>query len=180
MRILDQITEEIQGVMALVDEDKLAEVSTHITKDKRVYADGEGRSGFQARSFAMRLMHIGYTSYMMGETITPSVHEGDVFLAISGSGKTKNTVSDATAAKSVGAMIIAVTSKPDSPLGTLADYTIIVPGRVKNDDSVKSIQLLSSLFDQCVHITLDALCLMLSRRDHTSDQEASRNHSNIE
>ena len=28
-----------------------------ITKNSRVYAAGEGRSGFQARSFAMRMMH---------------------------------------------------------------------------------------------------------------------------
>lgn len=37
----------------------------------------------------MRLMHIGYNSYVMGETITPALKKSDIYVAISGSGKTK-------------------------------------------------------------------------------------------
>ena len=98
-RILDQIVAEITGVIAKMDEGDIERAMPLIGKTGRVYATGEGRSGFQARSFAMRMMHIGYTSYMMGETICPSMHEGDVLLAISGSGATRRTVEDAEAAK---------------------------------------------------------------------------------
>jgi 6-phospho-3-hexuloisomerase len=178
-RILDQIVVEIQGVIAKMDESDLEAAAALITKEHRIYAAGEGRSGFQARGFAMRLMHIGYTSYMMGETITPSMHAGDVLVAISGSGTTKHTVEDAEAAKKIGVSVVAVTSKPDSPLAAAADAVIVVPGRVKGEDG-GSIQLLSSLFDQSVHIALDALCLMVSRRDHTSDAQANANHANVE
>lgn len=178
-RILDQIVEEVQGVIAKMDEHDLEQAMPLITKNSRVYAAGEGRSGFQARSFAMRMMHIGYMSYMMGETICPSMHEGDVLLAISGSGKTRRTVEDAEAAKKLGVKVIAVTSKPDSPLADAADAVIVVPGRVKGETG-GSIQLLSSLFDQSVHIALDALCLMLSRRDNVSDADANANHANVE
>lgn len=178
-RILDQIVEEVQGVIAKMDEHDLEQAMPLITKNSRVYAAGEGRSGFQARSFAMRMMHIGYTSYMMGETICPSMHEGDVLLTISGSGKTRRTVEDAEAAKKLGVKVIAVTSKPDSPLADAADAVIVVPGRVKGETG-GSIQLLSSLFDQSVHIALDALCLMLSRRDNVSDADANANHANVE
>ncbi|OZG62181.1 6-phospho-3-hexuloisomerase [Bifidobacterium lemurum] len=178
-RILDQIVEEIQGVVAKMDEGDLKAATDVITRNSRVYAAGEGRSGFQARSFAMRLMHIGYTSYMMGETICPSMHEGDVLLAISGSGTTRRTVEDAEAAKKLGVKVIAVTSKPASPLGEAADAVIVVPGRVKGEAG-GSIQLLSSLFDQSVHIALDALCLMLSRRDNVSDADAEAQHANVE
>lgn len=178
-RILDQIVEEITGVITKMNEQDLVRARDLIARDARVYAAGEGRSGFQARSFAMRLMHIGYTSYMMGETICPSMHEGDVLLAISGSGKTRRTVEDAEAAKKLGVKVIAVTSKPDSPLAQTADAVIVVPGRVKGEAG-GSIQLLSSLFDQSVHIALDALCLMLSRRDHVSDAQANANHANVE
>ena len=127
----------------------------------------------------MRMMHIGYTSYMMGETICPSMHEGDVLVAISGSGKTKHTVEDAEAAKKLGVKVIAVTSKPASPLADVADAVIVVPGRVKGEAG-GSVQLLSSLFDQSVHIALDALCLMISRRDEVSDADANANHANVE
>ena len=166
-RILDQIVAEITGVIAKMDEGDIERAMPLIGKTGRVYATGEGRSGFQARSFAMRMMHIGYTSYMMGETICPSMHEGDVLLAISGSGTTRRTVEDAE------------TSKPESPLAAAADAVIVVPGRVKGEAG-GSIQLLSSLFDQSVHIALDALCLMLSRRDNVSDADANANHANVE
>ena len=178
-RVLERIVEEIQGVIARMDENDLERAMALITKGSRIYAAGEGRSGFQARSFAMRMMHIGYTSYMMGETICPSMREGDVLLAISGSGKTRRTVEDAEAAKKLGVRVIAVTSKSDSPLASVADAVIVVPGRVKGESS-GSIQLLSSLFDQSVHIALDALCLMLSRRDDVSDADANAYHANVE
>lgn len=178
-RILDQIVAEITGVIAKMDEGDIERAMPLIGKTGRVYATGEGRSGFQARSFAMRMMHIGYTSYMMGETICPSMHEGDVLLAISGSGATRRTVEDAEAAKKLGVKVIAVTSKPESPLAAAADAVIVVPGRVKGEAG-GSIQLLSSLFDQSVHIALDALCLMLSRRDNVSDADANANHVNVE
>lgn len=178
-RILDQIVAEITGVIAKMDEGDIERAMPLIGKTGRVYATGEGRSGFQARSFAMRMMHIGYTSYMMGETICPSMHEGDVLLAISGSGTTRRTVEDAEAAKKLGVKVIAVTSKPESPLAAAADAVIVVPGRVKGETG-GSIQLLSSLFDQSVHIALDALCLMLSRRDNVSDADANANHANVE
>ena len=178
-RILDQIVAEITGVIAKMDEGDIERAMPLIGKTGRVYATGEGRSGFQARSFAMRMMHIGYTSYMMGETICPSMHEGDVLLAISGSGTTRRTVEDAEAAKKLGVKVNAVTSNPESPLAAAADAVIVVPGRVKGEAG-GSIQLLSSLFDQSVHIALDALCLMLSRRDNVSDADANANHANVE
>ncbi|MTT32378.1 6-phospho-3-hexuloisomerase [Terrilactibacillus sp. BCM23-1] len=180
MRVIDQIVNEIQGVIEKFDESSLDDVMSYLSKDRRIFVDGEGRSGFQARSFAMRLMHIGYQPYVMGETVTPSLKEKDVFVAISGSGKTKNTVSNAEAAKKLGLTVIGVTSKLDSPLAQLSDAVILVPGVTKGDKSGKSIQLLSSLFDQAVHIVLDDLCLRLSRRDHVSNEQAAANHINVE
>lgn len=180
MRLIEEIMKEINGVMDRFDEINLDQAMTLITKETPVFVDGEGRSGFVGRCFAMRLMHIGYQPYVMGETITPALKKDQVYLAISGSGITKNTVSNAKAAKKLGLKIIAVTSKEESELGQLADCIIKVPGRIKGDKKTTSIQLLSSLFDQSVHIVLDELCLKLSRRDHVSDEMAAGNHVNVE
>ena len=73
-----------------------------------------------------------------------------------------------------------MTSKEESELGQLADCIIKDPGRIKGDQKTASIQLLSSLFDQSVHIVLDELCLKLSRRDDVSDEMAAGNHVNVE
>lgn len=180
MSLVEQVKSEIDEVLDLVDEQQLDDVEPLITKDKRVFVLGAGRSGLMARSFAMRLMHIGYTPYVIGETITPSVQAGDVLVAVSGSGNTKSIVELAEKAKDNGVTLIGVTSNKQSKLGELADKLIVVPGATKAGDGVKSIQLLSTLFDQTVHITLDVLCLKLSRRDHTSNEAAAKEHSNME
>ncbi|OPJ64267.1 6-phospho-3-hexuloisomerase [Clostridium chromiireducens] len=180
MRIVDQILEEIKDVIAKVDEEEIKKIVSIFKKEIRIFVDGEGRSGFQAKGFAMRLMHIGYNSYVMGETITPALKKGDIYVAISGSGKTKNTLSNAKAAKDLGLTIIGVTSKKDSPLAEVSDLVLEVPGKTKNDNAVESIQLLSSLFDQSVHIVLDDLCLLISKKDNLSDNEAAKNHINVE
>ncbi|WP_238915719.1 6-phospho-3-hexuloisomerase [Clostridium sp. YIM B02555] len=180
MRTIDQILEEIKEVIAKVDEEEIKKIVSVFKKEIRIFVDGEGRSGFQAKGFAMRLMHIGYNSYVMGETITPALKKGDIYVAISGSGKTKNTLSNAKAAKDIGLTLIGVTSKKDSPLAKISNFMLEVPGKTKNDNGIASIQLLSSLFDQSVHIVLDEICLLISKKDNLSDSEVSKNHVNVE
>lgn len=179
--MIEEVMKEINQVMALVDSNQLASLMSYYTKDKKIFVSGAGRSGFQAKGFAMRLMHLGYQSYVMGETITPPLHSGDLFVAISGSGTTKKVLMEAEAAKKKGLMVLAVTSVKDSSLAQLADAVLIVPGATKNGEgAVHSIQLLSSLFDQTLHITLDILCLMLSNRDNISKEDVYNGHVNIE
>ncbi len=180
MTLINDVVQEINTVMGMVDEDQLTQAETVIQKNKRIFVLGAGRSGLMAKGFAMRLMHIGYTVFVIGETITPSIQPEDVLISVSGSGKTGSVLEPTEKAKQDGVKIIAVTSNGNSPLGQLSDATIVVPGATKGGDGVQSIQLLSTLFDQSVHVTLDVLCLMLSQRDHVSNDAAKAEHSNME
>ncbi len=176
--VLRTILNEIEDVVDKVDEEELQAVMDEVDKKKRIFVCGEGRSGLSAKGFAMRLMHLGYTVFAVGETITPAVDENDVFIAVSGSGKSINVVNDAKKAAEKGSVVIAVTSKADSPLAASARHVLTIPGTVKGDvkEERGSVQLLSSLFDQSLHITLDALCLLISYRDHTSNEAATNAH----
>ncbi len=178
MEILDSIVKEIAEVLHKVRAEELEQFVLGITKEKRIFVDGEGRSGLMAKGFAMRLMHLGYTVYVVGETITPAVSKNDVFIAVSGSGESSGVLADAKKAAKQGSEVLAVTGKLDSSIAKLAEKVLIVPGTTKSDsgESRDSIQLLSSLFDQSLHITLDAVCLMLSRRDQVSNDEATKLH----
>lgn len=178
MDVLKVIMAEIEEVIGKIKEDELQVVIGEIHKTKRIFVAGEGRSGLSAKGFAMRLMHLGYTVYVVGETITPAVKEGDVFIAVSGSGTSANVVSDTKKAAEKGCTVIAVTSKTESPLAALAKRILVIPGTVKGDagDKRGSVQLLSSLFDQSLHITLDALCLLISYRDKTANEAATSAH----
>lgn len=178
MDTLNIITNEIIDVLSKVDRNQLEEAVNSISKNARIFVDGEGRSGLMGKGFAMRLMHLGYSVYSVGETITPATSKDDIYFSISGSGESVNIVLNTKKAKEKGCNIIAVTSKAESSIASLANSLIIVPGTTKGDNGKarKSVQLLSSLFDQSVHVVLDALCLMLSRKDNVSNSEATTNH----
>lgn len=178
MDVLKVIMAEIEDVIGKVKEEELQEFIAGIDKKKRIFVAGEGRSGLSAKGFAMRLMHLGYTVFVVGETITPAVREGDVFISVSGSGTSANVINDTQKAVDKGCTVLVVTSKPQSPLAKLAETVLVIPGTVKADEGEKreSVQLLSSLFDQSLHITLDAVCLMVSRRDHTANETATNAH----
>ena len=178
--MIQEVMKEINQVMAQVDETQLQHILPLFTHKRRIFVRGAGRSGFQAKGFAMRLMHLGYEVYVLGETITPSVKEGDLFIAISGSGTTRGVLMDAISAKEKGLTLLVFTSHRQSELAQIADALVVIPGATKTGAGIASIQLLSSLFDQTLHITLDILCLMLSRQQSVTKDEILQAHVNIE
>ena len=78
--MIQEVMNEISQVMAKVDEQQLQKILPLFTKQRRIFVRGAGRSGFQAKSFAMRLMHLGYEVYVLGETITP-VCKKEIYLS---------------------------------------------------------------------------------------------------
>jgi len=157
----------------------------------KVMVVGVGRSGLVGRAFAMRLMHLGLNSYVLGETITPSISEGDLLVAISGSGTTQLVVAVAEAAKRMRAIVVAITSHPDSPLGSIADLVIKVPGRTKvaRIDDYFARQILGiheplaplgTLFEDTTMVFLDSVVAELMVRLGKNEHELKRRHANIE
>ena len=172
--------EIIQEITTVCEQVKMEEVNTLlmcIQKDKRVFVDGDGRSGLIIKCFAMRLMHLGYHVFVIGETITPAMEAGDVMIAVSGSGSSLSVVNNIEKAKMKGCRTIAISAKPTS-FTNQADYSLIIPGSVKSDhgEARNSIQLLSSLFDQSLHVIVDTMALMISQRDNFSNEQATHNH----
>ena len=60
IEVLKDIMNEIEDVIGKVKEEEIQAVMDRLDKSRRVFVAGEGRSGFSAKGFAMRLMHIGY------------------------------------------------------------------------------------------------------------------------
>ncbi len=158
---------------------------------KLVLVMGAGRSGLVGRAFAMRLMHLGYTVHVLGDTIAPPVRENDVVVAISGSGRTKLIVTAAEAAKTVGAKILAITSYPESPLAKISDVIVVVPGRTKisTEEDYFARQILGiheplaplgTLFEDTAMVFLDGLVVELMARLRLTEMDLSRRHANIE
>ncbi|NAZ33793.1 MAG: 6-phospho-3-hexuloisomerase [Pyrobaculum sp.] len=183
-RALDTIKlEEIEKFVETIEEIYRA--------NKKILVVGVGRSGLVGRAFAMRLRHLGARSYVVGETITPSVEEGDLLVAISGSGSTQIVVAAAEAAKRMKAKVAAITTYYDSPLGRLADLVVFVPGRTKlasMDDYFarqilgihEPLSPLGTLFEDTSMVVLDAVVAELMKRLGKNESELARRHANIE
>jgi 6-phospho-3-hexuloisomerase len=131
-----------------------------------------------AKAFAMRLMHIGYPVYVVGETVTPSICVSDVVISISGSGSSISVVDIAEKSVKTGAFVLAMTNRPESALAKVSSAVMMIPGSTKFDigENKHSIQLLSSLFDQSLHVILDCVCLRLSRLENKSEEDVRIKH----
>ena len=157
----------------------------------KILVVGAGRSGLVGKAFAMRLMHLGFNIYVMGETITPAVEEGDLVVVISGSGSTTLPIAAAKMAKSLGAKVLAVTSHPTSPLGMIADLVVNVPGRemIAREDEYHSRQLLGdheplapmgTMFEDSCMVFLDSMIAELISRVGVSEEAMKDKHATIE
>ncbi len=116
----------INAIADHISDDEVSHFIKELLDAKRIYVMGAGRSGLVAKAFAMRLMHLGMISYVVGETITPALQTGDLIVVLSGSGKTRTIVEIVQTAKEIGGRISLVTSNPDSPIGKISNSIVII------------------------------------------------------
>ena len=118
----------------------LTELQRAKEENCKVFVFGAGRSGLVGKANAMRLMHLGYKSYFIGDTTTPSIQSKDLVIVISGSGETNTVIAQVRIIiTKIGAKVFAITSNPESTLGRIVDENcaIYVPGR-KEQNSVEN------------------------------------------
>ena len=191
----DEIIADIQNCINELDMKEVERLIQLLleSKDKRLFIIGIGRSGFVARAFALRLMNLGFNVYFLGETITPAAEKGDLLIAISGTGTTKMVLTAGTAAKEIGATVIAVTSFSESPLGQMADLVVTIKGRTKigwpREEDYLARQIigerepltpLGSVFENNCMVFLDSLVVELMHRLGRTEADLKRRHATIE
>ncbi|WP_255437473.1 6-phospho-3-hexuloisomerase [Thalassobacillus sp. CUG 92003] len=177
------VANEVSDVLHQVDEEQAVGLSQHLQTAERIFIAGEGRSGLMGKAFAMRLMHGGFTVFVTGETITPSIGQGDLLVAISGSGSTASIVQFANKAKEAGAKVCLVTTNPDAELAGRSDSVLLVPAATKKrrPEEPDTIQPLGNQFDQSIHLLLDAIIIQtMQTNENSSYQDMTNRHANLE
>lgn len=179
---LAKILKELIRTTDLISDEEAEKLVNGILEAKKVFVAGAGRSGFMAKSFAMRMMHMGIDAYVPGETVTPNFEEGDMIIFASGSGETKSLVSMAEKAKSLGGTVAALTIFPDSTIGKLADMTVKLPGSPKDqsEGDYKTIQPMGSLFEQTLLLFCDAVILRFMEKKGLDTNKMYGRHANLE
>ncbi|MGZ7127405.1 MAG: 6-phospho-3-hexuloisomerase [Halobacteriota archaeon] len=185
------------NVQAIADEIDYSEVKTLVTdilaaqqNQKRLFVMGAGRSGLVVKGFAMRLMHLGFNVYVVGETVTPAVETGDLLIVISGSGETKSIIDMSALAKAKGTRLAAVTSNRDSTLGTISDAIVVVKGRTKASGmdfmerqvvgSHISFAPLGTMFEISTMVFLDGIIAALMEITKKSEEDLKKKHATLE
>ncbi len=88
--------------------------------ERKDFINGAGRSGLAIKAFAMRLMHLGFNTYVIGET--PSiVNLGEI-------------------AKEIGSKLAVIISNKNSKLEKISDIVVIIPGITKENINFEDYQ----------------------------------------
>ncbi len=177
------ILKELNESIAQVSLTQCRQIVEHLTFDRKQIISGVGRSGYVARGFAMRLMQMGFSSYMLGDCNTPGIQKNDNLIIISASGRTSSLLIHAKKAKEMGAKILLLTTSPNSPIGELADAIIRISApspKVMGVERYHSLLPMGTLAEQTMAIVLDSLVLYLMEKFEITSDEMFARHANLE
>lgn len=126
-QILTQAGNHVAEVLSKIDPAQVDALAKAIAKANRVFVSGWGRAGNVAGILGMDMSQIGKVVFRVGDNNTPSIHEGDILLVVSGSGNTKTISIIAKEAKDFGATVGLISTSEQSIIGEIADYNIVLP-----------------------------------------------------
>ena len=175
--------ESVDDLMRVVKRLKVREMQAferELLEASRVFVTGLGRSGLMARGFAMRLMHLGIRVFHVGDVITPSMEAGDLLVICSRTGRSKVLSHYIAIAHRVKGRVAAITTNPDSPVGSRADAIVRIDDRPAQRGRKRRPLPLGSLFEQALLITLDHVVLDLMEALDLSEDDLARIHTDFE
>jgi len=181
-KLYPQVLKEINSVLSLVQEDQINELIADIINAKTIVVCGAGRVGMAIRGFGMRLGHLGFQAYTIGDSTVPHIGAGDLLLLASGSGETQTIYDIAEIGKKDGARIALVTGHPESRIGRLAHTCVSLkaPSKKSTNPENSSIQPMTTLNEQCLQLFFDCVVLLLMERTKQQAKDLWNRHSSLE
>lgn len=178
----EEIWKEVDAALSIIEEKELYYFMEELQNAQKIFCDGLGRSGLVCRGFAMRLMHLGFTSMYVGDTVTTAIGEKDLLLICSGSGESETLISHAGKAKKRGARVAVVTGRRESVLGKMADTKIVISAPPKDgmENDFKSILPMGTLFEGVSAMIFENIVLELMKQRNETGQTMFMRHANLE
>lgn len=182
-RLYQIILEEHRRVFEAQDEADLEKLMSAIIQAKRVFVFGAGREGIAARSFAMRIMHLGKETHWLLDDTTPGMQPDDLLIMVNGSGKIGYIDYFLDQAHKTHARVAVITGAPHERTPLEADVAVFVPAAVyKGEDPrvIPSVQPMGNLFEQHLFLLFDIVVMMLEKRLSLTHAQMESRHRNIE
>jgi DNA-binding MurR/RpiR family transcriptional regulator len=157
-------TRSLRSTAEFVDLERLEHIATRLATCEHLDLYGIGGSAVMAEEMQARLYRIGINAHVWQEvhaglTSAALQNEHCVAIGISNTGRTEETIQMLECARSTGALTVAITSSPESPLAQVADENIVTLAHEKflqpDDLSAKHSQL----------FVLDLLYLLVAQQN---------------
>lgn len=165
------VNDELEEMLSLVTDLDIESVVDMINSADKIVTIGAGRMGYSIKSFTMRLTHLGYNAYHLGDVGVPKTGKNDLIIVASSSGETKSNIILSQIAKEYGSKILLVTCNPDSTIGRLSDFNLIL----KN---INSKQLMKTAPEHATYMLYDIISAVLLESNDIRWVE--NNHSILE
>lgn len=174
---------ELQTLLERVGESQVEQLYSSIIAAEKIFVAGAGRSLLMLRGFAMRLMHLGFQSCVVGDTTTPAFTEKDLLIIGSGSGETGTLVTIASKAKKIGGKIALITTREKSTISELSDLKVVIPAftdKAEPDNPERPLLPGGTMFEEAMLILCDSMVLPLSEIHKIPTDSAFALHANLE
>lgn len=143
------------------------------SQNRTVVGLGAGRMGYAIQSFIMRLSHLGFNSYMIGDTTLPRVDAETIVIVNSSSGKTPSIDLYVEQCKAAKCFIVSVTTGTDSPIAKKSDLVIHIP-------NIKSEQIMKTIYEQYTFMLFDYIASTVFNKSNLDKDWVEQNHSILE
>lgn len=129
-KLVDSAKSSFESTIDTISDDAIARASDILIHANRIVLTGFAHSAPITHDLAFRLMGIGLPAQAINDVLIANVAcsqltETDVLLAISHSGRTRETLTCARIAKKSNAKVICITSYARNPLALLSDIAFV-------------------------------------------------------
>ena len=173
------ILRKVNDILDHVSQNDFDAIKDLFFSSNNIFVYGAGRSGLVVKAFAIRLVHLGFQAFVIGETITVPVQKGDLVVIVSGSGETIPAVMTAEIAHNLGASVISITGKKKSGIAKYADVTLFISASCR-DSERKRYAPLGTLFEASVWILLDGIVADLLDSKQETEETMRKRHATLE
>jgi 6-phospho-3-hexuloisomerase len=179
----DVILSELDETLKKLPDKIIEELIRSISDSSRIFITGKGRTGLIMKTFAIRLMQMGFVVHVLGESTTPSIRNNDMLLIGSGSGETESLVLAAEKAKKLGSKTVLISMSEKSSIAKIVDQIVVIPAKGSKFDKnaeTDSVQPMCNLFEQCLLIFLDSLGMAIMEKNKIDKKLLYERHANLE
>ena len=175
-----EMCRELSGTFQRLDEAAFSLLVDELVSARRIFVAGAGRTGLLMQSLAMVLTQLGLSVDVVGSPTARSIHGGDLLLVGSSSGSTKSMQLFAGIAAEAGARIALITSRTESPIGRLADCTLVLTSASDSGSAEPSVNLMGAGFLQALNLVVDLIVSAVLVRTGATEEQMLDIHANLE